>query len=104
MRMILELADGPRLSFETTEGRIYIASDLNSAKKLLAERPSHKTKLEVKERVSQENIVSNRLDDETAELSGCLNWSNKWKSAPTYAICALNEIYQQLLRTKHGRR
>ena len=102
--MILELADGPRLSFETTEGRIYFASDLNSAKKLLAKRPSHKTKLEVKERVSQGNIVSNRLDDETAELSGCLNWSNKRKSAPTYAICALNEIYQQLLRTKHGRR
>ena len=43
MRMILELANDPRLSFETTEGRIYIASDLNVAKKLLAKRPSDKT-------------------------------------------------------------
>lgn len=73
MRMILELANDPRLSFETTEGRIYIASDLNVAKKLLAKRPSDKTKLEVKESIWQGNIVSNRLDDETVELSECFN-------------------------------
>ena len=42
------------------------------------------------------------LCDETVALSECFNRSNKWKSAPLYTICALNEIkfYQQLTRTR----
>ena len=36
IRMKSELTDDPKLSFETTQGRAYNASDLNSAKKMLA--------------------------------------------------------------------
>ena len=70
--MILELANDPRRSFETTERRIYIALRPKHCEKMLAKRPSD---LEVKESIWQGNIVSNRLD-ETVELSECFNWSN----------------------------
>ena len=44
--------------------------------------------------------MSHRLADESLDLAECFNWSRKWRSAPTYTICAINEIIQQLVRTK----
>ena len=41
-----------------------------------------------------------RMEDENVELPECFNWSVKWRSAPTYTICAINEIVQQLSRTR----
>ena len=44
--------------------------------------------------------MSHRLADESLDLAECFNWNRKWRSAPTYTICAINEIIQQLVRTK----
>ena len=51
-----------------------------------------------RKRLAGEHCVP--LSDETVELSECFNWSNKWRSAPTYRICALKEIYQQRASTR----
>ena len=40
------------------------------------------------------------LSNESLDLAECFNWSRRWRSAPTYTICAINEIIQQLVRTK----
>ena len=40
------------------------------------------------------------MEEENVELPECFNWSVKWRSAPTYTICAINEIVQQLSRTR----
>ena len=57
MRMKSELTDDPKLSFETTQRRAYNASDLNSAKTVLAKWILDKKKMEIKESVWQGNIV-----------------------------------------------
>lgn len=69
IRMKSELTDDPKLSYETTQGRAYNASDLNSAKKMLAKWILDKKKMEIKESVWQGNIVSHRLYEETVDLS-----------------------------------
>ena len=43
--------------------------------------------------------MSHRLNDSSLELQECFSWSTKWRSAPTYTICGINEIVQQLART-----
>ena len=58
-----------------------------------------KSTSEIKESTWQGNIVSHRLNDSSLELQECFNWSTKWRSAPTYTICGINEIVQQLART-----
>ena len=40
------------------------------------------------------------LSNESLDLAECFNWSRRWRSGPTYTICAINEIIQQLVRTK----
>ena len=41
-----------------------------------------------------------QIADESLDLEECFNWSRKWRSAPTYTTCAINEIIQQIVRTK----
>ena len=101
MALALELGeDKPSLSMKTTEGRTYTASDPNGAKKVIAKCRIEKSRAEIKERMWQGNIVSHRLADESLDLAECFNWSRKWRSAPSYTICAINEIMLQLVRTK----
>ena len=88
----LELGDEPTLSLKTPEGRSYIASDLSGAKKVLARGRMVKSTSEIKESTWQGNIVSHRLNDSSLELQECFSWSTKWRSAPTYTICGINEI------------
>ena len=95
----LELGDEPTLSLKTSEGRSYIASDLSGAKKVLARGRMVKSTSEIKENTWQGNIVSHRLNDSSLELQECFSWSTRWRSAPTYTICGINEIVQQLART-----
>ena len=45
-------------------------------------------------------MLCQRLGDETIYLSDCFEWSWNWISALTYTICGVNEIYQQLSRTR----
>ena len=100
MALDLELGeDKPTLSMKTTEGRSYTASDPAGAKKVIAKGRIEKSRAEIKESMWQGNIVSHRLADESLDLAECFNWSRKWRSAPTYTICAINEIIQQLVRT-----
>ena len=54
---------------------------------------------EIKESTWQGNTGSHRLNDSSLELQECFSWSTKWRSAPTYTICGINEIVQQLART-----
>ena len=96
----LELGDEPTLSLKTPEGRSYIASDLSGAKKVLARGRMVKSTSEIKESTWQGNIVSHRLNDSSLELQECFSWSTKWRSAPTHTICGINEIVQQLARTR----
>ena len=101
MALDLELGeDKPTLSMKTTEGRTYTASDPDGAKKVKAKGRIEKSRAETKESMWQGNIVSHRLADESLDLAECFNLSRKWRSAPTYTICAINEIIQQLVRTK----
>ena len=58
-----------------------------------------KSTSEIKEITWQGNIVSHRLNDNSLELQECFSWSTKLRSAPTYTICGINEIVQQLART-----
>ena len=95
----LELGDEPTLSLKTPEGRSYIASDLSGAKKVLARGRMVKSTSEIKESTWQGNIVSHRLNNSSLELQECFSWSTKWRSAPTYTICGINEIVQQLARS-----
>ena len=100
MALDLELGeDKPTLSMKTAEGRTYTASDSAGAK-VIAKGRIEKSRAEIKESKWQSNIVSHRLADESLDLAKCFNWSRKWRSAPTYTICAINEIIQQLVRTK----
>ena len=91
---------GQTLSMKTMEGRTYTASDPDGAKKVIAKGRIEKSRAEIKESMWQGNIVSHRLADESLDLEECFNWSRKWRSAPTYTMCAINEIIQQLVRTK----
>ena len=101
MALDLELGEDKRtLSMKTTEGRTYTASYPAGAKKIIAKGRIEKSRAEIKESKWQGNIVSHRLADESLDLAECFNWSRKWRSAPTYTICAINEIIQQLVRTK----
>ena len=45
-------------------------------------------------------MLCQRLGDETIYLWDCFEWSWNWISALTYTICGVNEIYQQLSRTR----
>ena len=94
MALDLELGeDKPTLSMKTAEGRTYTASDSAGAK-VIAKGRIEKSRAEIKESKWQSNIVSRRLADESLDLAECFNWSRKWRSAPTYTICAINEIIQ----------
>ena len=97
----LELGeDRPTLSMKTTEGRTCTASDPEGAKKVIGKGRMEKSRAEIKEGMWQGNIVSQRLADKSLDLAECFNWSRKWRSAPTYVICTINKIMQQLVRTK----
>ena len=99
----LELGeDKPTLSMKMTEGRTYTASDPDGAKKVIAKGRMEKSRAEIKKSMWQGNILSHRLADKSLDLAECFSWSRKWRSAPTYTICAMNEIMQQLVRTKVG--
>ena len=101
MALDLELGeDKSTLSMKTTEGRTYTASDPAGRKKVIAKGRIEKSRAEIKESKWQGNIVSHRLVDESLDLAECFNWSRKWRPAPTYTICAINKIIQQLVRTK----
>ena len=58
-----------------------------------------KSTSEIKESTWQGHIVSHRRNDSSLELQECFSWSTKLRSAPTYTICGINEILQQLART-----
>ena len=100
MGLDLEMGDNPKLSMRTGEGRTYVATDVQSTKKVLARKRVARVKEEIKQSIWQGNIVAHRLEDETLELSDCFNWSVNWKSAPIYTVCAINEILQQLSKTR----
>ena len=101
MALDLELGeDKPTLSMKTTEGRTYTASDPEGAKKAITRGRMEKSRAEIKESLWQGNIVSHRLADKFLDLAECFNWSRKWRSAPTYTICTINEIMHQLVRAK----
>ena len=100
MGLDLEMGDDPKLSMRTGEGRTYVATNVQDTKKVLARKRVARVKQEIKQRIWKGNILAHRLEDETLELSDCFNWSVNWKSAPTYTICAINEILQQLSKTR----
>ena len=100
MGLDLEMGDDPKLSMRTGEGRTYVATNVQDTKKVLARKRVARVKQEIKQRIWQGNILAHRLEDKTLELSDCFNWSVNWKSAPTYTICAINEILQQLSKTR----
>ena len=88
MALDLELGeDEPTLFMKTTEDRTYTASDPDGAKKVIWKMPYGEVKNRIKESMWQGNIVSHRLADKSLDLAECFNWSRKWRSAPTYAIC-----------------
>lgn len=96
----LELGDEPVVSFTSTEERTHTATDVAGVKLVMGKAQTDRSELEIKGCKWQGNIVSNRLEDESIELSDCFSWSTSWKSAPTYTVCAVNEIYQQLSKTR----
>ena len=100
MGLNLEMGDDPKLSMRTGEGRTYVATNVQDTKKVQARKCAARVKEEIKQIIWQGNIVAYRLEDETLELLDCFNWSVNWKSAPTYTICAINEILQQLSKTR----
>ena len=53
----------------------------------------------IKEQSWQGKLVANRWQDEQLERS-CFSLLCEWRTAPTYTIAALEELYQQLLPTK----
>ena len=95
MALDLELGeDKPTLSMKMTEGRTYAVSEPDGVKKVITKGRMEKSRAEIKESMWQGNIVSHRLGDKSLDLAECFNWSRKWRSAPTYTICAIIEIMQ----------
>ena len=80
--------------------RTYTAADVKGAKNVLSRGRMAQVKKDIKQSTWQGNITAHRLEDENVELPKCFNWSVKWRSAPTYTIRAINEIVQQLSRTR----
>ena len=107
MRMNLVPTDDPKLSFETTKGRTYTASDL-TAQKCCEASCARTCERAPKPRGAEEpfSALPPALESQSrvplarllftispnGELARRVNWSNKWKSAPLYTICALTEI------------
>ena len=100
LKLDLDLDGDPQISFKSTEGHTYTATSLDGTKRILHKARTNLTKSEVKESKWQGDIICQRLGDETIYLSDCFDWSRNWISAPTYTICGVNEIYQQLSRTR----
>ena len=100
MELDLEMEDGPMLSLRSVEDRTYTATDVKGAKNVLSRGHMVLVKKIIKQNTWQDNITAHRMEDENVELPECFNWSVKWKSAPTYTICAINERVQQLSRTR----
>ena len=90
----LEIANDPMLSMRSVEDRTYTAIDVKGAKNVLSRGRMVQVKKDIKQSIWQGNITAHRMEDENVELPECFNWSVKWRSAPTYTICAINEIVQ----------
>ena len=45
-------------------------------------------------------LMNNRRNDNNLDQEGCFAWLHHWKTAPTPTVAGLQELYQQLLRTK----
>ena len=54
---------------------------------------------ELKQEKWQGKFLKQRWDDENLD-NDCFQWMTEWKTAPTYTIAGLQELYQQLLPTK----
>ena len=100
MELQFEMGDDPMLSLRSVEDRTYTATDVKGAKNVLSRGGMVQVKKDIKQSTWQGNITTHRMEDENVELPECFNWSVKWRSAPTYTICAINEIVQQLSRTR----
>ena len=100
MEFDLEMGDDPLLSLRSVEDRTYTATDVKGAKNVLSRGPMVQVKKNIKQNTWQGNITTHRMEDENVELPECFNWSVKWRSAPTYTICTINKIVQQLSRTR----
>ena len=100
MELQLEMGDYPMLSLRSVKDRTYTATDVKGAKNVLSRGRMVQVKKDIKQSTWQGNIIAHRMEDENVELPECFNWSVKWRSAPTYTICAINEIVQQLSRTR----
>ena len=68
LKLILELDGDPEISFKSTEGHIYTATNLDGAKRVLHKASTDFTKSEIKESTWQGNIVCQRLGAETIDL------------------------------------
>ena len=100
LKLDLDLDGDPQITFKSTEGHTYTATSLEGTKRVFHKARTNFTKSEIKESTWQGNIVCQRLGDETIDLSDFSARSRNWISAPTYTICGVNEIYQQLSRTR----
>ena len=55
----------------------------------------------MKEEKWQGKIISNRRwEDVYLEQGDCFAWLSCWKTAPSYVVVGIQELYQQLLPTK----
>ena len=88
------------LSLRSVEDRTYTATDVKGAKNVLSRGRIVQLKKNIKQNIWQGNITAHRIEDENVELPECFNWSVNWRSAPTHTIYAINEIVQQLSRTR----
>ena len=55
---------------------------------------------EMEQEKRQWKLLKNRWDDNNLNREGCFVWLHHWKTAPTRTVTGLQELYQQLLRTK----
>ena len=100
MELDLEMGDDPILSLRSVEDRTYTTTDVKGAKNVLPRGRMDQVKKNIKQSTWHGNITAHRMEDENLELPECFKWSVKWRSAATYTICDINEIVQQLSRTR----
>ena len=100
MDLDLEKADDPMLSLRSVDGHTYMATDVKVARNVLSRGLMVQGKKNIKQSTWHGNIIAHRMEDETVEKPECFTWSVKWRSGPTYTLCAINEIFQQLSRTR----
>ena len=100
MDLDLEKADDPMLSLRSVDGHTYMATDVKVARNVLSRGLMVQGKKNIKQSTWHGNIIAHRMEDETVEKPECFTWSVKCRSGPTYTLCAINEIFQQLSRPR----